>query len=371
MVVVNVLYALRGYILASRPYRRVVAHPVAANLPSLSIVVPARNEERQIERCVRSLLAQEHPNFELIVVDDCSDDGTPAILDRIASEDARLRVVSGRALPQGWVGKPWALVQGTEIARGTWLLFTDADTVHHPAGAAAVHEAAVAAELDVLSVLTEQELGSITERALMPSFFLAILGGTGAIGDVENPAKADAALFNGQYIMTSRTAYDAVGGHASVRGEIAEDLELARRFKRDGRFRIALAGSEGVATTRMYRSLAEIWNGFTKNFALGLRGRPLWGALGIAILAGVSPLAPIVFVADAVTGHELAALATAGGMGAVAGVVAYQARLMRLPPLSVLWFWLGTAFTVVVLLWSMLLFASGRGVVWRGRRYSG
>ena len=118
--------------------------------------------------------------------------------------------------------------------------------------------------LDVLSILTQQDLVSLAERALMPSVFLAIFLGTGPIDDVGDPKKASVAIFNGQYILAKRDAYDAIGGHAAVKGEIAEDMELARRFKSDGRFRIALSGSEGIAHTRMYRSFAEIWAGFEK-----------------------------------------------------------------------------------------------------------
>jgi chlorobactene glucosyltransferase len=369
LVAINVLFALRGLVLARRPYERIEAHQVSGELPALSVVVPARNEERQIEECVRSLLAQRHNDFEVVVVDDCSDDATPHILRRIAAGDPRLRVVSGAPLPDGWVGKPWALTQGAREARGAWVLFTDADTFHYPDGAASVQKAAIDRGLDVLSVLTDQDLVSFPERALMPSVFLAILGGTGPIGDVGDASKPDVALFNGQYIMLSREAYDGIGGHAAVRDEIAEDLELARRFKRDGRFRIALAGSDGVAHTRMYRCLPEIWAGFTKNFALGLRGRPVWGAIGTVALACISPLTQLTFIAVLLTARWIDAAALALGMTAVLAVVAYQMRLMRVPPSSVPWYPVGTAFTVAVLIVSIALFASGRGVVWRGRRY--
>lgn len=369
LVAVNLLFAVRGFVLARRPYDRLAARDVTTDLPPLSIVVPARNEERQIEECVRSLLRQHHNDFEVIVVDDCSDDATPQILRRLAEEDTRLRVVSGAPLPDGWVGKPWALTQGARTARGAWLLFTDADTFHYPDGAASVQATAIERSLGVLSVLTDQDLVGLPERALMPSLFLAILGGTGPIADVGDPSKPDVALFNGQYIMASRAAYEAIGGHAAVRNEIAEDLELARRFKKDGRFRIALSGSDGVAHTRMYRSLREIWLGFTKNFALGLRGRPVSGAIGACALACISPLSQLVFVAALITSRWADAAALALAMATVLAVVAYQMRLMRVPASLVPWYPVGTAFTVAVLTVSIAFFASGRGVVWRGRRY--
>ena len=371
LVTANLLVSARGVLLARRPFDVVTGRARSGPLPRLSIVVPARNEERQIENCVQSLLTQRYPDFELIVVDDCSEDQTLDILQRIASANPRLRVVRGEPLPPAWVGKPWALAQGARVAEGSWLLFTDADTVHHPDGAASAMAAAKASNLDVLSLLTEQDLCTLPERMLMPSLFLTILDGTGPICDVGNPDKPGVALFNGQYILISRIAYDAIGGHASVRTEIAEDLELARRFKRDGRFRIALAASRGIAHTRMYRSLREIWDGFTKNFALGIAGRPIWSALGIFVLACVSPLSPLVLLWLLASGQWGAAAALALSLLPVLTVVGYRIRSAGLPPFSALWFPVGAAFVVAVSIASVLLFASGRGVRWRGRRYGG
>jgi chlorobactene glucosyltransferase len=369
LVAANVLYALHGFVASRRPYDRVSARREFPRLPSLSIIVPARNEERQIEGCVRSLLAQRHPDFEVIAVDDCSEDATAEILERVASKDSRLRVMRGEPLPPGWVGKPWAIVQGVRQARGAWLLFTDADTFHTPEGAASVQSEALERELDALSVLTNQDLESPAELALLPALFLAILSGTGPIADVGDPGKPGVALFNGQYILVSRRAYDAIGGHAAVRGEIAEDLELARRFKQDGRFRIALMASEGIARTRMYRSLSEIWRGFTKNFALGVRGRAVPATAGTIVLACVSPLSPALLTWLLLTSQWVAAGVLAASMLLVLGVVAGETRLMRLPVWTSLLFPVGTAFTVAVLIASIYLFESGRGVQWRGRRY--
>ena len=104
-------------------------------LPALSVIVPARNEERNVARCVRSLLAMEHSNFEVIVVDDASTDATRSIVSELARNDSRLKLIAGQPLPAGWVGKPWALAQGARAAAGAWLLFTDADTEHQPQAA--------------------------------------------------------------------------------------------------------------------------------------------------------------------------------------------------------------------------------------------
>jgi chlorobactene glucosyltransferase len=371
LVAANLIFALHAVAAARRPFDLVIPREPIGEFGKLSIVVPARNEAGQIEACVRSLLAQRYPDLEVVVVDDCSEDATRSIVERIAAHDSRLTVVRGEPLPEGWVGKPWALVQGARVASGRWLLFTDVDTVHAPLSAATAMSVAAQRGLDALSILTEQDLITLPERALMPSLFFAILSGTGPIADVADPEKPDAALFNGQYILVSRAAYDAIGGHAAVRAEIAEDLELARLFKRSGRYRIALMASEGIARTRMYHSLAEIWAGFTKNFALGVRGRRVAAAAGVTLLCCISPLSPAALVWLAVGGHWAAAALLAASMLLALGGVAFAMRPMHLPATAALWFPLGVAFAVAVLGASILLFASGRGVRWRGRRYGG
>jgi len=371
LVLINLAFAYETVRAAVRPASIVNGTAGTTALPALSIVVPARDEERQIETCVRLLLGQRHDDFEVIVVDDRSSDATPEILAKLASEDARLIVVRGEPLPEGWVGKPWALVQGARRARGSWLLFTDADTFHTPLSAASAQRAATARNLDVLSLITEQEVVTLAERALMPSVFLGILLGTGPVEDVGNPAKPGVALFNGQYILFARHAYDAIGGHACVAGEIAEDLELSRRLKRDGRFRIALCGSRDVASTRMYRSLREVWSGFVKNFALGLRGEPLRAAAGIAGYACLSPVSPVLLAVLAIAHAWNLAAALGAAIALTIAAAVWSMRRMRLPPWSGLWLPVGNAFVVAVVLTSMARFASGRGVEWRGRRYDG
>jgi chlorobactene glucosyltransferase len=338
-------------------------------LPQLSIVVPARNEERSIERCIRSLLAQRWVELEVIVVDDRSSDGTLRILEGLARSDSRLRVVRGEELPAGWIGKPWALAQGAECARGDWLLFTDADSEHAPAGAASALWLATRGGVDALSIATAQQLVTFWERATLPSILGMILFVTGPLGAVNDPAQPKKAVANGQYILVSRPAYDALGGHAALRGEIVEDVAFARRLKADGRFRYLLAGGDRIASVRMYHSLAEIWSGFTKNVFIGADGNVAALAGGIVFCAAIS-IAPPLLAARALAsgryGEALEALATSVAIVATASWgmrrAAFPRRLALLQPL-------GTAVFGAVIAnstWSVL---SGRGVEWRGRRY--
>jgi len=338
-------------------------------LPSLTIVVPARDEERSIERCVRSLLAQRWLELEVIVVDDRSTDATPQILERLAREDPRLHVVRGEELPDGWIGKPWALAQGARLARGEWLLFTDADSAHDAAGAASALWLATRAGVDALSIATHQELGTFWERAILPSILGMILFVAGPLGAVNDPAKPKKALANGQYILVARHAYEALGGHAALRGEIVEDVAFARLLKADGRFRFLLAGGDRVASVRMYHSLGEIWAGFTKNVYVGADGNLASLAGGIVFCTAIS-IAPPLLAARALSAGRysdaLEALATSVAIVATASWgmrrAAFPRRLALLQPL-------GTAFFAAVIAnstWSVL---SGRGVEWRGRRY--
>lgn len=370
LLVANVLFAIRALDVILRSSARIEPREPHSGLPSLSMIVPARNEADRIDRCVRSLLAAQYPDFEVIVVDDCSEDATRAALDGIAAQNAGLRVIAGAPLAAGWVGKPWALSQGAREARGEWLLFTDADTEHEALGASSAVRYALDNGCDAVSLLTDQETITIAERALLPTILFVILLGIGPLDDINDRGKPDVAIFNGQYVLVSRSAYEAIGGYAAVRGEIAEDLQLARRFKLDGRFRIALVGSNGLVRTRMYRSFAEIWRGFVKNFAIGARGQPLRAAAGVALIACVSlsPLAAIWLFAR----HAwLAALAVALAAASIAAIAEMGMRRSRFRPGAGLGVHLGLATVLAIFATSLFCTFVGRGAEWRGRRYGG
>jgi chlorobactene glucosyltransferase len=363
-------YALR----AARIARGWLRVPVVAELPdapSLSVIVPARNEERTIERCVRSLLAQTLADYELIVVDDRSDDATPAILARLAAEHPRLRVLRGEPLPEGWVGKPWALEQGARAARGAWLLFTDADSWHAPAACTSALAFVRARGVDALTIATYQELGSWGERAVLPTILGMVIVASGSMAQLNDPRDTGHALANGQYILVSREAYEGLGGHAALRGEIVEDVAFAKRLKADGRYRMLLAGGEELVRVRMYRSLRDVWDGFTKNVYAGTNGdlRALLG--GTAFVAALSVI-PAALALDALARKRPARAAEALLCLALGSAVeAYGLENTRLPRRLALWAPFGYAVLGGITLNSTLRVLSGRGVEWRGRRYTG
>jgi chlorobactene glucosyltransferase len=339
--------------------------------PLVSILVPARDEERTIERCVRSLLAQTLPHFEVIVVDDRSSDRTGAILDALAAEDPRVVVVHGEPLPDGWVGKPWALAQGVRRASGTWLLFTDADTWHAPHAATSALAFARARGADALSLATYQELESFAEQAILPTMLGLVLVASGSMAALNDPTDRDHALANGQYLLVSREAYDALGGHVALRNEIVEDLAFAQRLKADGRFRLVLAGGEHLVRVRMYTSLREIWQGFTKNLFLGAGGDVGALAAGTSALLLLS-VVPGVLALDALArGRPWRALEATLALAVGVAIQDYGVRQVRLPR-RLAWFApIGYAACAAIALNSTARVLGGSGVVWRGRRYSG
>ncbi len=341
-----------------------------AALPSVSIVVPARDEERSIEDCVRSLCVQQFVDAEVIVVDDRSTDRTPDILARLTAQFANLRVVRGEALPEGWIGKPWALVPGAAAARGAWLLFTDADSVHAKAGVASALAFARAADVDALSIVTHQELGSFAERATLPFILGMIFYASGTLERLNDPMQPERALANGQYVLVRRDAYDALGGHAALRGEIVEDVAFARRIKADGRFRYVLGGGTALARVRMYRSLSEVWDGFAKNLFVGAEGN-VWYLLGGVVFSLALSVPPVLTLHALWRGRFREAAEAAAAALAVYAASRRGMAMVALPSASAAYAPLGGAFFAAVALFSGWSVASGRGVRWRGRRYSG
>ena len=241
----------------------------------LSVIIPARNEEASLGSCLESLVSQTGVAYEIIVVNDHSTDRTA----EIAASFAGVRVIEAGFLPPGWTGKNNAVGCGAREARGEWLLFTDADTVHLPGSLARALAEAKEYKADMLSYSPEQIAVTFWEMAILPVVF-AELARRYPPSKVSDPNSPEAAA-NGQFILIRREAYDAVGGHAAVASEILEDVALARLVKASGRA-IRFRYAADAVRTRMYRNLSQLREGWTKNLAL-LFPRPAW--LAIQLLA--------------------------------------------------------------------------------------
>ena len=230
----------------------------------VSVIVPARNEEANLERVLRSLGGQPRVR-EILVVDDNSEDRTAEITRALKEEIPTLRLLCVASLPEGWLGKNYAVALGAREAAGDWLLFTDADTEHLPGSLAATLEIAEREGADLLSLSPGQITPTWWEKAVIPLVYVN-LARLYRFEEVSDPA-SPAAAANGQYLLVRRAAYERVGGHEAIRNRVLEDVELAKRVKAAGGKLIFLPGAEWVRT-RMYRTFGDMWRGWTKNLFL-------------------------------------------------------------------------------------------------------
>ena len=353
--------------------------------PLISVCIPARNEERNIGRCVEALLAQTYPDFEIIVLDDRSTDSTGEILRGFATprsdvrgrQDDRLKVLNGSDLPSGWAGKPHALTQAVNTARGEWLCFVDADTFVTPDALAAVCAKAVETKADLFTILTRQIMLTFWERTVLPLVMLALSVGFSP-RKVNDPKRKDA-IANGQFILIKRDIYEAVGGHAAIKSSIVEDKDLAMLVKGKG-YRLVVADGRQVASTRMYTSLAEMWEGWTKNIYLGLRDD--WGLLLLGVFgAFLAFTAALLLPAWVIWGVYLsgASKSIAGSVVLVEALALWgyliywrvlASKGMGIPAWYALTTPIGAGVFAAMMLTSAWNGLSGKGVTWKDRKYS-
>ena len=273
-----------------RPPRPLAAAgAVTSDVPVVSVVVPARNEERSLRDCVESICASDYPAFEVIVVDDRSDDGTAEVARNIAPNRARrVFVVEGAKLPDGWFGKPWACAQGAQEAQGDLLLFTDADTVHGPSLMGMAVAGLEEDHADALTVMGRQLMETLWERLVQPQVMLAMFLRFSNMRRPCEPRRWRGAIANGQYILFRRPVYEELGGHTAVKNDVTEDQRLAQLLCRSGKKLTVREGST-VFATRMYRSLGELIEGWSKNLATGARHSvPPWSRTPVMWLSLIS-----------------------------------------------------------------------------------
>jgi chlorobactene glucosyltransferase len=312
--------------------------------------------------------------LEVIVVDDRSEDGTGALVRALALVDPRVQVIDGEPVPEGWFGKQWACAQGASTARGSTLIFTDADTTHAPELIPRSLHAMRTRALDFFTVGGFQELGSFWERVVMPQVLYMLATRYGGAGAVNRARRSRDKIANGQYLCFTRACYDALGGHESVRGKAAEDLALAQLVHARG-MRGELAMGPNELSTRMYTSLSEVVNGWTKNIVTAGADTLPAGTIPRLLLPVLLLIVPLMHLAPVAT--LIAAAIAPVAKGAVMWAAVCSALLLawwafiyvrafRQSPLYALTLPLGA---VVVLFIIARATVRGRKVEWKGRRY--
>jgi chlorobactene glucosyltransferase len=309
----------------------------------------------------------------VIVVDDHSTDATSTLAREAGAGDARLRVATAPELPSGWLGKQWACAHGASLARGHLLCFTDADTVHAPDLHVRSVRALLARQADLLSVAGTQELGTFWERLVQPQVFAILFARYGGSEIVSNAKRPEDVIANGQYLLFRRAAYDALGGHASVRDKVAEDLGLAIRAKRQG-MRVHLILGPDQLVTRMYESLGTLVRGWMKNvYAGGIealpKGRVFRAVFPLLLLSPLIVwLAPLMALAFALLGAgppELRTWAIATSTVMLAWWLIVYTLIGRRPWYAVL----APIGNLVLGYIFVRAIARGRQVEWKGREY--
>lgn len=269
--------------------------PHISQPPLLSVIIPARNEESNIERCVTSLLNQTYPEkkYQIIVVDDNSSDNTPSIVRRLKEKHSNLKLTVAGPLPEGWSGKNNACQKGVETADGEWYCFVDADVYAEPE----LLETAVAfAEnnsIDMLSINPLQELVSLSERLFLPGIFLSIASSMN-FKHVNDPSRPETGA-NGQFMLFRQKVYESINGHHAVRNEIMEDMAFAKIVKKTG-YRLYWIFGENLISTRMYRDISHIWEGFSKNLAEIMRNQNAVGSVYDAIKSFLLAWMPLLLI---------------------------------------------------------------------------
>lgn len=331
--------------------------------PRISVVIPARNEETGVEAALRSVLAQRGVDLEVIVVNDHSTDATRRIINELAKGDARLRVLHDPPLREGWLGKANAVAWGARFATGDYILFTDADILHHPGSFAAAVREMEQDQLSLLSLMPRFLWESIWENATAPSFLLATACFLG--GPIHEP-DSDEAFAIGAFIMVDAEVYRQLGGHEAVRGAMLDDVMLARHFKRRGEH-VAFRTAPECLSVRMYRGFRAVFFGAMKS-CLTLFGENFWVAVPLALTFAVGSVSVLAApFLGALTGNT-----TLLALGLFVYFEVWLSVVLARPIMQTHWLKVACFIAGVPLLFAAALVATFQAVcygsvLWRGR----
>lgn len=343
---------------------------ILSDPPLISVLIPARNEEKNIRRCVSSFMKQDYKNLEVIVLDDNSSDSTASIVNELIKKDPRVKLISGQPLKKGWMGKCWACHQLSQEAKGQYYIFTDADTLHYKNTVSRSFAAMVANNLDGISVYPKQITVTFHERMTVPFIIFAII----SFVPLVLLKKTKSPLFStgiGQFFMFSKQAYEKMGGHKSVKSEILEDIHISKQIKKAGYRYMIFDGSDNVYC-RMYTNLNEVSAGFSKVIYAAFDYNAAMEALALTFFSilFLFPflMLPLGIVIFDWSGHILTHIIIQIFMVLLIKIILamrFKIRILDslLMPVSV-------CYMLVFAVRSYFMARIGKGVYWKGRTYN-
>jgi chlorobactene glucosyltransferase len=342
---------------------------VPANAPLISVMIPARDEAENIANCLESLRKQDYPNYEVLVLDDNSTDSTSEIVTDIAAVDDRIRLFTGKPLPDDWAGKPHACYQLAQQAKGDWFLFVDADTTHAPHMLRSVLSIAIKQKTSMLSGFPRQLATSLPQKIVIPVMYFIILGWL-PLWWLHRSKKPKPSMAIGQFLLFPRDEYWKMGGHKVVQSRIVEDIWLGIEVGRRGGRHIAIDLSP-VVSCNMYRDLGSTWHGLGKSIYSIVAMAPL-ALVGLVLAAYFFYIAPFYWLWNGFFVTEMPYL--------YRGVVVFQLavilfmrwlidRRFREPAISVWFHPVGMLFYFMNVIYSGGRWLVGAGVTWKERFY--
>jgi len=338
--------------------------------PLISVLIPARNEEANIGTCLESLRRQDYPTFEILVLDDASTDGTADVVAAVAAEDQRVRLLRGQPLPSGWAGKPFACQQLANEAQGSWLLFTDADTVHAPAVLRQVLCAALGSGAALISGFPHQRTTSVWQKMAIPIMFYFIILCWMPLWWMQRSRRTLPSVTIGQFMFFSAQEYRSIGGHEAVKSRILEDVWLGREVARHHYRQLTLDLSP-LVSCQMYREFGTMWDGINRWFyvAASLSIFAFIGLMGVVLLLFLAPflwLAHGLLLAQPAFGWQVLVMLQVA--------ILYLARFLAgrrfsQSKSSVILHPIGMSFLLLICFYVSYQCLRGAGVRWKGRVY--
>lgn len=340
--------------------------------PLVSIIIPARNEENHLPKCLASLKKLDYPNYEVLVIDDHSTDQTRAVAESATVEYSNFKIASSQDLPSDWTGKNWSNYQGANASEGEWLLFTDADTEFYPQALSASVAYAQEENLDMLTLMPRLDMVAFWDKVTLP-----LIGGLVMVLcpliKVNTPSSPVAGAV-GAFILIRRRVYEALGGHAAIRGKIVDDREFAILVKSAG-YKLRLLNGAQIYQVRMYDNFEDLWEGWSKNLFLGMDNSCIKAA---GAIIGIFLLTVFPFLALAEwflynwgswgTGSGLESFVPVTNM-VIIGINIYLHRMFKSNFSAAYGLSLPLGGITVIGIIVNSIFRYHRGISWKGRKY--